>query len=472
MRFLHLVRPLLGVIPDVVAPARPIPFREKALWTVVTLFIFLVCCQIPLYGVNTANSSDPFFWMRVLLASNRGTLMELGITPIVTSSLIMQLMAGARIIEVDNGVKEDRDLFNAAQKLFGIIITLGEAFAYVMSGMYGSVGQLGLGNAILIIVQLFLAGVIVLLLDELMAKGYGLGSGISLFIATNTCETIVWKALSPTTINTGRGTEFEGAIIAFFHMMLTRTDKVRAFREALFRSNLPNLMNLFATALVFLVVIFFQGWQVDLPLTNMKQRGYSGTFPIKLFYTSNMPIILQSALVSNVYFISQMLHSRYPGFFLVKLLGRWQQAPGGGHSVPVGGLAYYVSPPRSFEESIYDPIRTTFYIIFVCVSCALLSKMWIDVSGASVRDVAKSLIDSGMSIRGNRDKALVHVLDRYIPTAAAFGGMCIGLLTVGADLMGAIGSGTGMLLAVTTVYGYYEIVKQQALEGELGVFGM
>jgi protein transport protein SEC61 subunit alpha len=48
-----------------------IPFREKALWTMVTLFIFLVCCQIPLYGVATSKSSDPFFWMRVILASNR-----------------------------------------------------------------------------------------------------------------------------------------------------------------------------------------------------------------------------------------------------------------------------------------------------------------------------------------------------------------------------------------------------------------
>lgn len=460
MRFLHLIRPVLGFIPDVVAPQRQIPFKEKAIWTVVTLFIFLVCCQIPLYGVSSASSSDPFFWMRVILASNRGTLMELGITPIVTSSLIMQLMAGARIIEVDHSVKEDRDLFNAAQKLFGIIFTAGEAFAYVMSGIYGPLSSLGAGNAVLIVVQLFIAGVIVLLLDELMQKGYGLGNGISLFIATNTCESIIWKALSPTTINTGRGTEFEGALIAFFHMMVTRTNKVRALKEALFRSNLPNLMNLSATVVVFLVVIYFQGWQYDLPLVNTKQRGNQGTFPIKLFYTSNMPIILQTALTSNVFFISQMLHSRYPGFILVKLLGRWQQVQGGGHSVPVGGLAYYVSAPQSFEELLHDPIRSVIYIAFVLASCAFLSKMWIEVSGSSTKDVAKNLIDNGMTLKGNRGNALVHVLNRYIPTAAALGGIMIGALTVMADLLGAIGSGTGMLLAVGTVYSYYEMLKE------------
>merc|ERR1719199_1871973 len=175
----------------------------------------------------TSKSADPFYWMRVILASNRGTLMELGISPIVTSGMVMQLLAGAKIIEVDQSLKEDRVLFSGAQKLFGMLITLGEAVAYVLSGMYGEVKELGAGNAILIIMQLAIAGVIVLLLDELLQKGYGLGSGISLFIATNICETIVWKAFSPATVNTGRGTEFEGAVIALFHLLITRSDKLK-----------------------------------------------------------------------------------------------------------------------------------------------------------------------------------------------------------------------------------------------------
>jgi len=85
MRFLHLIRPVMCVLPEVEQPNRKIPFREKVLWTIITLFIFLVCCQIPLYGIKSTKSSDPFYWMRVILASNRGTLMELGISPIVTS---------------------------------------------------------------------------------------------------------------------------------------------------------------------------------------------------------------------------------------------------------------------------------------------------------------------------------------------------------------------------------------------------
>jgi len=471
MRFLHLIRPVMCVLPEVASPDRKIPFREKLLWTTITLFIFLVCCQIPIYGVQNAKSSDPFYWMRVILASNRGTLMELGISPIVTSGLVMQLLAGSRIIEVNYSVKEDRALFNGAQKLFGILITVGEAVAYVVSGMYGDIGSIGVGNALLIIMQLFFAGLIVLTLDELLQKGYGLGSGISLFIATNICETIVWKAFSPTTLNTGRGTEFEGAVIALFHLMITRSDKFRAFKEALYRQNLPNLTNLLATVLVFVVVIYFQGWRVDLPVKYQKYRGQQGTYPIKLFYTSNMPIILQTALVSNLYFVSQLLYNRAPTNVLVRLLGKWQDAEGGGPTIPVGGIAYYISPPTSFAEIIYDPFHAVFYLVFILTACALFSKTWIEVSGASARDVAKQLRDNEMVMKGHRDSALIHVLNRYIPTAAAFGGMCIGALSVVADFMGAIGTGTGILLSVTIIFQFYEAFLKENAEGQMGAFG-
>lgn len=87
--------------------------------------------------------------------------------------------------------------------VFGMVITVGQAIVYVMTGMYGDPTEMGAGVCLLIIIQLFVAGLIVLLLDELLQKGYGLGSGISLFIATNICETIVWKAFSPATVNTG-----------------------------------------------------------------------------------------------------------------------------------------------------------------------------------------------------------------------------------------------------------------------------
>merc|ERR1719440_403252 len=233
--------------------------------------------------------------------------------------MVMQLLAGSKIISVDQSLKEDRVLFSGAQKLFGMLITMGEAVAYVVSGMYGDIKDLGAGNAILIIMQLCVAGIIVIILDELLQKGYGLGSGISLFIATNICENIVWKAFSPTTMNTGKGTEFEGAVVALFHLLVTRSEKIGALKEAFYRQHAPNITSLFATVLVFFVVIYFQGFRVDLQVKYQKMRGQMGSYPIKLFYTSNTPIILQTALVSNLYFFSQLLYKRFKANMLVNL---------------------------------------------------------------------------------------------------------------------------------------------------------
>jgi len=466
VKFLEIIKPFCVILPEIEKPQRKIQFREKVLWTAITLFIFLMCCQIPLFGIMSSDSADPFYWTRVIMASNRGTLMELGISPVITSGLIMQLLAGAKLIEVGDSPK-DRALFNGAQKLFGMVITVCQAIVYVMVGTYGEPAEMGTGICLLIIIQLFVASIIVLLLDELLQKGYGLGSGISLFIATNICETIVWKSFSPATINTGKGTEFEGAVIALFHLLATRTDKIKGLREAFYRQNLPNLMNLMATVFVFGVVIYFQGFRVDLPIKSARYRGQQSSYPIKLFYTSNMPIILQSALVSNLYMISQMLAVRFRGNFLISLLGVWGDAESGGaRSYPIGGLLYYISPPESMMSMVLDPIHAITYIVFMLGSCAFFSKTWIEVSGSSAKDVAKQLKDQQMVMRGHREKSMIHELNRYIPTAAAFGGLCIGALSVMADFVGAIGSGTGILLAVTIIYQYFEIfVKEQSEVG-------
>jgi len=389
--------------------------------------------------------------------------MELGISPIVTASMIMQLLAGVKIIDVDQSLKEDRMLFSAAQKFVGLLITIGEACAYVLSGMYGDLQQIGSLNAILIIIQLVFAGILVILLDELMQKGYGIGSGISLFIATNICESILWKSFSPITLSHEGGVEYEGAIIALFHSLIVKPNKLNAIEHAFFRPTGSNLSNLIATIIVFLIVIYFQGFRVELNITSRKVKGYQQKYPIKLFYTSNVPIILQTALISNLYFVSQIIYKKFKGNFLVQLLGVWQEHEAGGQSYPVGGLAYYMSPPREISDLVTDPLHSLFYIVFVLTICSWFSRLWVDVSGQSAKDVAQQLKDQDMTIQSQqREGGIVKELNRYIPAAAAFGGLCIGALTIVADLLGAIGSGTGILLAVTIIYQCIETINKES----------
>ncbi|KAK7954178.1 translocon subunit [Apiospora saccharicola] len=438
LRFLDLVKPFVAFLPEVQQPETKVPFNQKLMWTGLTLLIFLVMSQMPLYGIVSSDTSDPLYWLRMMMASNRGTLMELGITPIISSGMVFQLLAGTHMIDVNLDLKSDRELYQTAQKLFAFILSAGTATVYVFTGLYGPPSDLGAGIVFLLILQLVVAGMIVILLDELLQKGYGLGSGISLFIATNICESIMWKAFSP----------------------LRSTPAVqRALQEAFYRQNLPNIMNLLATLAVFAAVIYLQGFRVEIPVKSSRQRGARGSYPVRLFYTSNMPIMLQSALSSNIFLISQMLYSRFSENLLVRLFGVWEAKEGSAQLSAISGL-----------DALLDPIHTFVYIAYMLTACAIFSKTWIEVSGSSPRDVAKQLKDQGLVMAGHRDQSMYKELKRIIPTAAAFGGACIGALSVASDLMGALGSGTGTLLAVTIIYGYFEIA---AKEGDLaGMKGM
>lgn len=196
--------------------------------------------------------------------------------------------------------------------------------------------------------------------------------------------------------------------------------------------------------------------------------NYQGNYPIRLFYTSNTPIMLQSSLVSLVYFISQMIWKSFPNSIIISIIGEWQggDAETNTRLTPIGGLVYYISPPSSFSEIIHDPLHSIIYLIFMLGTTAWFSKMWIGVSGSSPKDVAQSMKEQDVFFPGYRDHNTITVLNKYIPIAASFGGMCVGLLTVIADFLGCMCSGTGILLAVTTIYQYFEtIVKEGADSG-------
>jgi protein transport protein SEC61 subunit alpha len=151
--------------------------------------------------------------------------------------------------------------------------------------------------------------------------------------------------------------------------------------------------------------------------------------------------MLQSTLTSNIFLVSQMIFNRYPDNLLVQLIGVWEGRDGSGQLHAISGLAYYLSPPLTLTSALLDPIHTAIYFTFMLSACALFSKTWIEVSGASPREVAKQLKEQSMTIAGHREQSMYKELKRVIPTAAAFGGASIGALSAISDLIGALGSG-------------------------------
>jgi preprotein translocase SecY subunit len=454
-RFLSLFRPIARVLPEVKKPERKVSFNEKIFWTALVLVIFLVMTEIPLYGV-AQSASDQFGQLRVIFASNRGTLMELGIGPIVTAGLILQLLSGSSIIKCDMSISEDRGLFTTASKVFTIILTAIQGGAYILSGMYGT--SLAGPTIIVIFLQLIITGVIVMLMDELVQKGWGLGSGISLFIMAGVAQNILWSTFSPPT------GLFVGSLSSYLGGQQTLTQWAFGSSGGVY----PSLLGFIATIAVFLIVIYLQGIRIELPMSYAGYKGFRSRYPIKLLYVSNLPVIFASALFANVYFFSQLIWAQFnrppPGtniFF--QIIGDYSYNATSGSITPVGGLAYFVTPPRNIQGVIAAPVQAFVYLGIIIAFCAIFSLIWLEVGGLGPAKVAKQLMDSGMQIPGYRrsGRPIEAILKRYIPVVTVLGGIIVGLVAGVSDFLGAFGSGTGILLSVGIIYQYYELLMRE-----------
>jgi preprotein translocase SecY subunit len=453
-RFLSLFKPLARVLPEIKVPERKVGFNEKIFWTAIVLIVYLIMTEISLYGISS-NVQEQFGALRVIFASNRGTLMELGIGPIVTAGLILQLLVGSAIIQADMSDPQDRGLFTVASKFFSILLTGIQASAYIISGMYGT--ALPGTTTIVIFMQLLASGVIVILMDELVQKGWGLGSGISLFIMAGVAQNILWQTFNPGT----------GLFVGGLAQLMSGQPEYQLTQWVLGAGSYPSLLGFIATIGTFLVIIYLEGVRVELPMTYAGYKGFRSRYPIKLLYVSNLPVIFASALFANVYFFSQLLWTQMgapaPGTnVLFQIIGDYNRTSSGSVQ-PVGGLAYYVTPPNNILSVAAEPLRASAYLGILVVFCAVFSLIWLEVGGLGPDKVAKQLMDSGMQIPGYRrsGRPIQAILKRYIPVVTVLGGIIVGLIAGIADFLGVFGTGTGILLSVGIIYQYYELLMRE-----------
>jgi preprotein translocase SecY subunit len=466
-RFLSLFKPVARAIPEIKAPERRVRFNEKIFWTALVLVIFLVMSEVPLYGIGSSPLGQ-LAALRIIFASSRGTLMELGIGPIVTGGLILQLLIGSNMIEADMNNPEDRGLFTTANKVFSILLTGVQASAYIIGGMYGTLAGTA---AILIFLQLIAAGIIVLLMDELVQKGWGFGSGISLFIMAGVAQRIFLNCFyaSPSVDDFGSS----GIFVALTETLLSGKNAI----GLLVRGQYPSIVGFFATIGAFLIIIYMEGVRVELPLSYAGYKGYRSRYPIKLLYVSNLPVIFASALFANVYFFSQLIWGMNGqnaphinpwidllGQFGWFLNGKQVNAGTANAQVqPIGGLVYFVTAPTNLVSATSDPLKSLVYLGILVAFCVVFSLTWLEVGGLGPSTVAQQLVDAGMEIPGYRrsGKAIESILKRYIPAVTVIGGIIVGLVAGVTDFFGVFGSGMGILLSVGIIYQYYETLMQE-----------
>jgi protein transport protein SEC61 subunit alpha len=460
----RFIRSASAYVPQIPKPKKKISLTEKFVWTGIALLAYLVMGQIPLYGVTDDPRFDFLAFARVIFAAQQGTLMELGIGPIVTAGLLMQLLKGSDLIRLDFKNPDDRSLFTSATKIVTLIVIVAEGALYGAS-VYGPLTAEDAPYAIYVVIgQLIGASAIVMLLDEMVQKGWGVGSGLSLFIMAGVAQTILWSVFSPVPAQDG-----PVGVLPFTIESIAEGNGA----EAIFRSGqLPSLFVLALTIVIILILVYIEGIHVDIPIVSTKYRGFTAVYPIKLLYTSVIPVILASALLANAIFIGQMMWANYnpnntnPAF---NWIAQFDPQSQGGTATPTGGILYYITPPRGLETAAADPLRAVVYVIFMTAIVTVFSRLWVELGGLSARTAARNLLDADVQVPGFRrsEGSVETLLNRYIPSLTLLSGMIIGLLAGVSDVLNVFGTGIGILLLVNIMVSYYQTLVKEKVDTDM-----
>jgi len=461
-----LINKIARFIPAVEKPTYKQGFNSRLMWTGIALVLYLILSYITVYGV-AKTSYDRFRFYEIVLGSRFGSLMTLGIGPIVTAGILLQLLVGSKIINWDMSKPEVRSKFQTWSKLLAILLSFIEAGAYVIAGAIPVAG--GIPIIVAVILQLAAGGIIVILLDDLVSK-WGFGSGISLFIAAGVGSQILVRIISPLAVTCVAGDISTCLPSAGNPPAGLLWIVIAGLLGASAYDALIAFMPIVATVVVFAIVVFIQGISIDIPLAFSAMRGFGRTWSLKLLYTSNIPVILTAALIANFQLIGQI------GLAPVQTNGLkcGPLACFDSTGQIVSGVLFYLSSPRNLLGDAVtgklvtaEILRGITYLIFLSVLAMVFSIFWVNTSGMDSTSVAKQISDIGMHIPGYRSDqhSIKQVLDKYIPALAVTGGFIIGMVAALADFTGAIGTGTGILLTVMIVYNYYEELSRQDLEG-------
>ncbi|OIO41535.1 preprotein translocase subunit SecY [Candidatus Pacearchaeota archaeon CG1_02_31_27] len=434
-----LFKNLISNLPEVTPPTeKKLNFNTKLKWTLIVIVLFFILSNIPLFGL-ASNALKRFEYLSVILGATFGSLMSLGIGPIVTASIVLQLLVGSELIKIDTTTEEGRKYFQGIQKFLAIGFTVFESVIYVLMKGLGAVP----GLELVLIIQLIIGGLLVILMDDLVSK-YGFGSGISLFIVAG----VAWELFVSAFAFIGpQGT-------------IQPVGRLWVLISSIANAN-PTLMALalaaiISTVIIFLVVVYVQSMKVEIPLSFGRVRGFGFRWPLAFLYASNIPVILTAALLANIQLIGRLSKSAFIAVF-------------DSNGVITGGILKWFShvdlPQKIITRGLLptDIIQAVCYTLFMIAFSILFAVFWVKTSGMDAKKQAENIAKSGMSIPGFRQnpRVLESILERYIMPLTVMGGAAVGLLAAGADLLGALVRGTGLLLSVMIVYKMYENIAQQ-----------
>ncbi|MFB6193195.1 MAG: preprotein translocase subunit SecY [Candidatus Nanohaloarchaea archaeon] len=442
-------------LPSVKEPEKEQSLKEMLTWTGIVLLLYFTLGSINIYGANAGaveQALQALATYQTILGAQIGTIITLGIGPIVTASIVLQMMVGSELLPWDTNTQQGKQKFQATQKLLTYVLAAVQSLGYVLSGTFGNVG----GDISLILLlsgQIFLGGVMIVLMDDLVQK-WGFGSGTGLFIAAGVSKQIFVSILSPLVTPENQ---------FFWTTNGNPVGKLFIFAQT---QDPTQLIPIISTIAVFATVVYLQAMRVEIPLTFGNVRGFGQKWPLKFLYTSNTPVILLAALISNVQIVGKTL----AGPDGQSILGSF--ASGQAQS----GLVYWLQAPTQILDSLIssglagvtmvDLFHLVFYLSVYSFGAILFSIFWMKTSGQDADSVAEQIQNTGMKVPGFRkDKRVIKkVLNRYIPGLTVLSGFSVGMLAALANMTRAAGGGTGILLTVMIMYQLYEELAQKHME--------
>ena len=491
--YLYKLKPLIERWPAIKKPEGHVTFKKKMFWTLLALIIYFILTNVMIFGLKP-DVIDLFEQYRFIMAGASGSIMHLGIGPIVTASIILQLFVGAKIINLDLTKTEDKAIYQGTQKILVLVMIFVEAIPQIFGYLEpttGLVNAVGLPMAdTIIIIQLVIGALIVFFMDETISK-WGIGSGISLFIAAGVSQALFTGLFSWIPVGGGivsMSNPPAGVVPGTYYLAsnMNLGQIVGGGYQTLFLGDMRigysnAIVPLLGTLFIFFLVVYVESSRIELPLSHGKVRGARGRYPIRLIYASVIPVILVSALLANINMFAMLLYrSELPLLGGQWWIGKYDLTIS---TQPLMGGAWYLSSPGGINSWLLPifyggdgwhapwqfALRLIIYLTIMIVGSILFAKFWIETTNMGAKDVAKQIQSSGMQIPGFRRDPRVSkkVLERYIPVITVIGGAMVGALAGFSDAIGTVGmvSGTGVLLAVSiTIQLYEQIGKEQAME--------
>jgi preprotein translocase subunit SecY len=480
MSWKETAEPVLTRMPTVARPEGHVPFKRKLGWTAGILVMYFFLTNVTLYGLLTGEGGGDFYGQfRSILAGSSGSVLQLGIGPIVTASIVLQLLGGADLLGLDtDDDPRDQILYQGLQKLLVVVMICLTGIPMVFASpllepdpaVMQSLGLGRMGVESIIFAQIFVGGVLILFMDEIVSK-WGVGSGVGLFIIAGVSQQLVgglfsWSGLAETATDGFFATWFA---ILFGDASLPGSPLTTEGLNAILLGQ-GQILAMFTTVFIFVVVVYAESVRVEIPLSHARVKGARGKFPVKLIYASVLPMILVRALQANLQFVGQILNSQ------------WQQMPLwlGDYSdgQVIGGLFWYLKPIQSPGEWMWfaGTVTQEWYLVllrvgvdltFMVIGGAIFAIFWVETTGMGPESTAQQIQNSGMQIPGFRrnPQVIEKVMERYIPQVTVLGGAIVGVLAVMANMLGTIGavSGTGLLLTVSITYKLYEEIAEEQL---------